>query len=291
MAYPFRVPCIQARKFLCLSLLSFIACFGLPQNLLADIRVTGSSTLLPVIKHAAPEFTRKTGIRIIPRGGGSGAGVRGVLDGTASIGMVSRELHPDEALQLKAYAIGMDGVAVIVHQRNPLSGISYRQVTEVFSGKVKRWSALGGDNQDIQLVAKRQGRSTKELFENYFAMEGQVDKGAYLIGSNAEAIMFVAGDPFAIGYVSVGTAVAARDRGIPLKLLNLDGIEPNLQNIDNGSYLLTRPLNLVIKGEPSPEVERFIEFMLGPEGAEIVAREEFMPVMSAAPVRINESTQ
>ena len=236
------------------------------QHSLADVRVRGSSTILPIIKKAATLFQQKTGIKVIARGGGSTLGVSSVLQGSADIGMVSRHLQELERLQLTPYTIGQDGIAVIVNLDNPVSSLTHQQVITLFSGSMQHWSELGGENRRIVLVTKKQGRATKTLFENYFALKEYIPPTTRKIGSNAEAIMFVAGDPYSIGYVSVGTALNAKKIGIPINTVSLDGVPATIDNVATGRYPLLRPLNLVLGGEPSLEALQFVRFVQGHDG-------------------------
>lgn len=245
----------------------------------ADVRVVGSSTILPIVKQAARIFTAETGILVHPRGGGSSAGVHGSLNRMAEIGMVSRALNPEEAKRLTALTIGWDGIAVIVNNRNPIQDISREQVIGVFSGKIQDWQDLGSCECKIVPVVKHQGRATRELFDRFFGLqEIKPPQQAHIIGSNAEAMVFVAADPMAIGYVSVGSVERAQALGARIKGLTLNGIATTMANVVSGTYPLTRPLNLIVQGKPNRQAQRFIDFMLSPRGQNVVREQGFHPV-------------
>jgi phosphate transport system substrate-binding protein len=257
---------------------TLFALFVSAKEAAADIQISGSSTIMPIVKAAGRAFFEKTGIRILVTGGGSSVGVREVLAGTSHIGMVSRTLHPDEAGRLNANTIGHDGIAIIVNSTNPMERTTSPTVNQIFSGRIDRWEKIDEFTGEIILVVKANGRSTRELFDDFFGLKGVGVPSAHVIGSNAEGIVFVAGDPWAISYVSVGTAEKARTRGVHIKLLELDGVQASTSMIKQERYPLMRPLNLVTVGAPELEERRFIDFLIGPEGQAIVEDQNFIRV-------------
>lgn len=242
------------------------------------INAAGSSTIRPIVKKAAKAFKKETGIKVKVKGGGSSVGVKSAEDGSADIGMASRKLKSSEPKDLTAHLIGMDGIAVVVNADNKINAITKQDVINIYTGAVTNWKELGGSDLAIALETKSEGRSTKELFEKHFGLKGKVISSAHEIGSNTEAIAYVSGTPAAIGYVSVGTAEAAARKGVSVKLLDLDGVKATSVNVANKSYPLRRELNLITKGEATGNAQKFINFVLSPDGQEIVANLEFVPV-------------
>lgn len=207
-------------------------------------------------------------------------GISSARSGLADIGMVSRALKPEEA-DLTATTIGLDGIALIVHAENPLAGLETSQVVSLYTGEITRWSSLGGADHEITLVNKEAGRSTLELFEGFFDVKGKIAKSALIIGPNGQAITTVAGNRFAIAYVSIGSAAFAEAQGTPIRRVPLNGVDASVENVANRSYPLMRPLNLVTKGAPSPNAQRLLDFVLSAEGQALVAKEDFVPVAGA----------
>lgn len=263
-----------------LSTILLCAVIMVPENLLGEtnsIRVVGSSTILPLVKKSSKAFHRMTGIGIVYKGGGSMVGVKAVLAGRADIGMVSRALTQEEAGKLKAHLIGHDGIAVILNAAIPLNKISRQQIVAIFSGTATNWKALGGKDTEITVIAKEDGRSTRRLFDNFFSLE-KVVSTAKIIGSNTEAIILVAGDPSAIGYVSIGSAEHAVELGLNLKLLPLDNVPATSENVAREQYPLHRPLNLVTRGKPGKNAGRFIRFLQSHQGQEFVKKNHFIVI-------------
>lgn len=228
----------------------------------ADLVIAGSSTVLPVVKRVAAEFTAATGIKMRISGGGSGRGAQLAAEGKADIGMVSRGLHEDEARTLVATTIALDAVAVFVHERNPISGLTHQQIADIYRGHLVQWQQLDTAIPDSRIypVGKLHGRSTRELFDGFFGLRGkEYPAGTYMIGANVASILYVSLDPQAIGYVSAGSLEHAARQGAPVKTLSVDGIAPSHENILAGRYPYVRPLNLITRGTPRGETARFIE--------------------------------
>lgn len=268
-----------------LCLLAVICCLSAAPAR-SELLLSGSSTVLPVVRHAAAEFALSTGIQVKAVGGGSDRGVEEVSNGRVQIGMVSRALHEGEARQLQAHVIGYDGIALFVHERNGLTGLTRPQVTDIFTGRLRHWREIDPAAPDgrIFLVGKSHGGSTRKLFDDYFGLRGQdYPSGTYIIGTNLAATLFVSIDPYSISYVSIGSLTRAREMGAPVKLLTIDGIVPTAANVAAGRYPYKRPLLLVTRGTPTGEAQRFIAWLQGKAGQRVVEAEGFLSSQRGEP--------
>jgi phosphate transport system substrate-binding protein len=242
------------------------------------LTLAGSSTVQPVIEDAAPLFEKKkAGLKIEIQGGGSGAGIKTATEGKADIGMVSRALKPEEST-LVATKIADDGIAILVHKDNPLNTITKEQVIKLYTGEALNWKDIGGNDGVVTLITKEEGRSTLELFAKHFEIEKKIKVDAIVIGPNGQAIKTLEGNPNAIAYISIGSAEKAVEAGSPIKLLSLDGVTATTANVQNSTYPLRRPLNLVTKGAPTGVAKEFLDFMLSPEGQSVVVKQDFVPL-------------
>ncbi len=247
--------------------------------LASQLTLAGSSTVQPVAEVLGQEFERlHPEARINVQGGGSAVGITAPQSGLADIGMVSRALHAEEVQKLAPTTFALDGIALIVHASNPLSGLSRQQVIDIYTGKITSWQALGWTDTHIVVVNKEEGRSTLELFEHYFDLKGKFVRDAVIIGPNGQAIITVAGNPQALAYVSIGSSEVAVEQGTPIKLLALDGVAATSANVKNGTYGLLRPLNFVTVGPPQGLAKAFLDFVLTPAGQHLVTTQEFVPV-------------
>jgi phosphate transport system substrate-binding protein len=253
--------------------------------------IVGASTIQPVIEQLQPLIEGATGEALRVRGGGSAAGAAAVMNGRADIGMVSRALHADEQVQLQHELIGHDALAIVANRANPLPGLSKAQLLDIYAGRLSNWQQLGGSDRPIVLVSKEVGRSTLELFEDYSGLRSpgrpagdaapRISARAHIIGANLEALTLVGGLPGAIGYVSVGTARSLAATGMPVKILTLDGKEPNERNIADGSYPIIRELNLVFR-QRTPQIEQLLALLRSAEGSAALRRNGFQPLPGRA---------
>jgi len=240
--------------------------------------LTGSSTVAPLAGEMARRFeSQRPGVRIDIQSGGSSRGINDVRKNIADIGMVSRVLKPEEN-DLYAFTIARDGISLIVHAANPINSLNKQQIADIFTGKISRWSAVGGADARITVVNKAEGRSTLELFLEYFQLRNSAIKPHIIIGDNAQGIKTVAGNRNAIGYVSIGAAEYEMQRGVPIRLLTLNGIEASVQNIQSESFPLSRPLNLVTASEPQGLVRQFIAFAQSSQVHDLIKAQYFVPV-------------
>ncbi|ALP51882.1 ABC transporter substrate-binding protein [Candidatus Tenderia electrophaga] len=231
-------------------------------TLAADSRLTltGSSTVAPLALEIGKRFEKQnSGVRVDVQTGGSTRGVIDARSGLADIGMASRGLKPTEA-DLDAHIIALDGIGIILHRDNPVAALSDDQVIAIYTGRITNWQEAGGEDARITVVNKAEGRSTLELFLQHFRLKNSAIKPHVIIGDNQQGIKTVAGNPNAIGYVSVGTAEFEAARGTPIKLLPMAGIAASVENVRNHRFPLSRPLNLATKGKPSALAQRFIDF-------------------------------
>lgn len=245
----------------------------------ADTRLitTGSSTVAPLISEIAKRYEdNHPGTRIDVETGGSTRGVTDARRGAVSFGMASRALKEDEN-DLQAHTIAWDGVAMIVNSANKIPELSSEQIRAIYRGEISNWKEVGGNDQDIVVVNKAQGRSTLELFLEHFELKAEEIKADTIIGDNQQGIKLISQNPSAIGYVSIGAAeFEAKNTGL-LRHLPLDGVASTTENVKNGTYPLRRPLNLVTKGALSPAVSDFIKFATSNKVNDLIEELYFVP--------------
>jgi phosphate transport system substrate-binding protein len=177
--------------------------------------ITGASTLAPLIAEIGKRFEGLyPAVRIDVQSGGSSRGVADARQGLADIGMVSRAMKEDER-DLSAFPVARDGVCPILHQENPVQALTDEQVVAIYTGKITNWKAVGGVDAPITVVNKADGRSTLEVFLQYFKLKNVDVKAQVVIGENEQGVKTVAGNRNAIGYVSIGTAEYDAAHGVP----------------------------------------------------------------------------
>ena len=241
------------------------------------VTVSGSSTIAPLMVEIGKRFeAQHPDVRVDVQAGGSSRGIQDARSGLAAIGMVSRSLKPDEQ-DLTPFIIANDGIAMIVHADNPLNGISSEQVVALYTGKLSDWSDLGGAAGQVVKVHKAEGRSTLELFLKHFKLDNAEVRPDLVIGDNQQGIKSVAGNPQAIGYVSIGSAEYELKLGAAIRLLALDGQAASTTALLTGEYPLSRELNLVVHGEPDANTRALLAFAQSSEVADLVQQHAFIP--------------
>jgi phosphate transport system substrate-binding protein len=243
-----------------------------------QITIKGSTTVLPIAQSCAEAFMAKhPNVNISVQGGGSGVGVSSVIDGTADIGDASRAAKDKEiakgkenGVELKANVVAMDGIAVIIHPRNPVTGLTKDQIKAVYTGKISNWKDVGGDNARIVVISRDSSSGTFETFNELALHKERVRPDALMNASNNAVVQTVANTPGAIGYCGIGYI---RDT---IKTVPVDGVECTKPNVINGSYGLARKLFMYTNGEAKGLVAGFLDFIMSADGQKLVDKAGFV---------------
>lgn len=252
---------------------------GQPDAGVETVTLTGSSTIAPLVADAAKRYEdAHPGVRIEVQSGGSSRGVADAGSGVADLGMVSRALAPEEEKTLKAHRIAADGVCVILHRDNPVAELSKAQLIDIYTKKATNWSAFGGKDAPIVVANKAEGRSTLEVFLHFLGLDPADVKADVVAGENLHVINSVVSNPNTIGYVSIGTAASEAGNGTPIKLVVTDGVAPSMKSVADGTFPITRPLNVVEDAQTSGAAAAFLQFLTSPDIHDLVEKHFFVPV-------------
>jgi phosphate transport system substrate-binding protein len=243
------------------------------------VMATGSSTVAPLVADAAQQYEAShPGVRIEVQSGGSSRGISDTTSGVADLGMVSRALKDGEETKLAAHTIARDGVCVIIHRDNPVRLLDKPQLIDIYTKKITNWKDVGGKDATIIVANKAEGRSTLEVFLHYLGLDQADVKADIVVGENLHVIQSVVSNPNTVGYVSVGTAMAEEKAGTPIQLVVTDGKTPTMESVRDGSFPITRPLNVVTDAETSPAAQAFLDYLMSTEIHGIIEKHYFVPV-------------
>lgn len=232
------------------------------------VSVVGSTSIQPFAEFLAEEYDKKNPGQLVEvQGGGSTAGLQAAANGLADIGTCSRALKPDEAEQFAQTLIARDGVAIVVNPANPVKGLTSEQLRSLFNGRIRNWKEVGGRDGPVRPITREEGSGTRESFVNLVMGKERISRAALTQESNGAVKELVKGDPAAVGYMSLGLV------GEELKTVSVDGVTPTAENVLAGTYKLARPFLFVSKGPARPDAQRFIDFVLSPEGQKILETE------------------
>ena len=239
------------------------------------ITLAGSTTVLPVAQTVAEIYMDEHATADIQiSGGGSGVGVTAAKEGTADIGMLSRELKDSEkeGSDLKEFVIAKDGIALIAHPSNTVSDLTLAQIKDIYQGKITNWKELGGADMKIVLIGRDSASGTRSFFTEYVLDDEDAASTMQEYSSNGAVQLAVAQTPGAIGYVSLEFVDDS------VKAFTLSGIAPTVENVINNTYGLNRPLLMITNGEPTGLAQMYLDFILSDEGQAIIAENGFVPV-------------
>jgi len=242
------------------------------------ISVTGSTTVLPAAQAAAESFMRNDkNADIMVSGGGSSVGVQAVGEGTADIGMASRELKSSEKEKypdLIQHVIARDGIAVIINKDNPVESLTMAQVKSIYKGEIANWNEIGGDDMEIVVVGRDSSSGTRETFHELVMDKEDFVPTQMEKNSNGAVQQTVAHTPGAIGYVGLGYI----DETIKAVQIDTDGnkVMPTIENVQNGSYPIARSLNMFTKGQATGLSKDYINYILSNDGQAIIEEEGFV---------------
>ncbi|TSA48376.1 MAG: phosphate ABC transporter substrate-binding protein [Deltaproteobacteria bacterium] len=258
------------------------------------IRIGGSTTLLPVIADATSQFMEKyetwdkvdpsfpkSRILIYVTGGGSGFGIKAVMDGTVNIGMSSRDLKDAEKAQLapyKEFLVSKDCLAFAVNKKNPLAkkdNFTREEIARIFSGEAKTFRDIDPSlpNKPILIQMRDAAGGSTEIVKTMILKEKNFSPGAIQVPSQGANLKKLETNTSAIGYLS---SVIAQESS-KLKIFKYEGVAPTNENVINGQYRISRPLLLLVTGTPEPTIHRFIDYVLN-DGQKIIQEHGYVPV-------------
>lgn len=245
-----------------------------------SLTIRGSTTVLPIAQKAAERYMNlHPQANISVSGGGSGTGAKALLDGSVDIADASRPMKGKEVKIARKrgitpceHIIARDGIAVIVHPKNPISALTKAQIKEIYTGKIKNWAQLGGPDKKIVVVSRETTSGTFECFNKIVLKKAKVTAYSLLQAANAGVLQTVSQSEGAIGYVGIGYL----DKRI--KAIKVEGVYPTVETVIDGTYPISRPLFMYTNGKPKGLCARFIDFVLSPKGQKIVEEEGFVKV-------------
>jgi len=248
------------------------------------VELIGSTSVTPLAQEIADAYNKDNAdVKINIQGVGSAPGIEAATKGTADIGMSSRNLEGDETKAgLKEYQIATDAIAVAVNPSNKVTALTLAQIGQIFTGKVKNWKEVGGDDEPIILISREAGSGTRTAFEELCKLQKDVGNGkkislvddaAPIIADGNGAVKSnVAAKKGAIGYLSLGIVDTT------VKKVTVDGVEPTTETASSGSYKLSRPFLLLTKGEATGEAKNFIDYILSADGQNLVEKNGYIKV-------------
>ena len=251
-----------------------------------NITVKGSDTLVILGQRWAEVYMQKNpDVSIQVTGGGSGTGIAALINSTTQVAEASRPMKDKEIANLKAkrgldaleLPVAVDGLAVYVHESNPVSELSLAQLKAIYTGAVKNWKEVGGRDERILLYSRENNSGTYVYFKEHVLENADYYPTAQTLPGTAAVINAVAKDPRGIGYGGI-----AYGKGIKHLRVKKDAaspaIEPSMENVLEGRYPISRYLYWYLAGQPSGDLLTFSQWVVSREGQEVVEKVGYYPL-------------
>ncbi len=260
------------------------------------IRMTGSDTMVGLAAAWAEAFhAEHPDVMLQVKGGGSGVGIAALCAGKVELATASRPMKPREIELARAnnggrtpkeFIVGRDALAVYVHRDNPIESITLADLAEIYGegGTITRWDQLGIDNQacrdgEIIRVSRQNSSGTYAYFqEAVLGKKRQYKQGATSQSGSSDVVALISNTPCAIGYSGMGYTSAQVKVLKVAKEKGSFAVEPTVETTVDGSYPISRPLYVYTLGEPTGLLQEFIQWVLGPQGQDVVAKGGYVPI-------------
>jgi phosphate transport system substrate-binding protein len=257
-----------------------------------SIQIKGSDTMVNLGQAWAEKYMGDNPREFIAvTGGGSGTGLSSLISSTCDIAMSSRNIKDKEIVLAKQKGINpyeikvaLDGLAVVVNPKNPVTKLTIDQLAQIFTGKINNWKELGGPEAKIVILSREVNSGTHVYFKEHILRKNDPNSkeefapSALLLPSSQAIADEVANNPVAIGYYGMGYISTKQKPILVASDEKSEYIAPTIENVVKGKYPISRPLFLYTNGEPAGLVKKFVDFVLSKEGQDIVLATDFVPI-------------
>jgi phosphate transport system substrate-binding protein len=222
------------------------------------------------------------GVQISLSGGGSGEGIKALIDGSTKIATSSREIKKEEiglaqskGVKPVATVIAHDALTPVVNPKNRVKDLTIDQLSQIYQGNITNWKEVGGDDMPIVAISRDSSSGTFESWAEFIMKKAKVTPRAQMLASSGAIYTAVSKNKYSIGYLGLGYV----KKGV--KALTVNGIAASQETALSKQYPLSRELYLYTNGEPKGEAAKFIAFIKSAEGQKLVAKEGFVPLGSS----------
>ncbi len=161
-----------------------------------EIVINGSTTVLPVMQKAGEAFMAShPGVQLSISGGGSGNGIKALIDKQCDVAMSSRDIKGKEKAAADKNgvtpvrtAIAVDAIVPVVHPSNTVSGLTTQQLRDIYTGKITNWKELGGADAKIVIISRDTSSGTFECWEELVMNKERVTPAALMQASAQTAL-------------------------------------------------------------------------------------------------------
>lgn len=196
---------------------------------------------------------------------------KSVVDGTADVVFCAKpskeqsDYAKEKGVELEFVPVSYEAFVFIVNKNNPVDNLTTEQVRDIYSGKITNWSKVGGNNRTIDALQRNEGSGSQTAMLSFM---GDVPMKRNIMCLTGSAI------GFSFRYYVEGIV-----ENSDVKMLSLNGVYPDKENISNGSYPIVGNLYAVYnKANDNPNIPIFIDWILSEEGQKIVEKSGYVPI-------------
>ena len=249
------------------------------------ITVKGSDTLVILAQKWAEVYMKSHPEVVIQvTGGGSGTGISALINGATDICNASRPLKQSEMEKLKdrygSFGIEIpcakDGITIYLNESSPVSELSLKQLSDIFSGRKTNWKDFGGPDASVKLYGRENSSGTYVFFKDAVVRTDYAASCQTLPGT-AAVVNAVSKDKFGIGYGG-----AAYAKGVKHCKVKKDDKSTaylaTTETVKANQYPITRYLYMYMSNRPTGEIKKYIDWILSPDGQKYVSEIGYFPV-------------
>lgn len=268
-------------KNLRLTITLLLVLMALPAWSQEKIVLDGSSGMLPLAKALATAYQKKFSDPQVElgKGLGTGARLRALSEEKIQIALASHGIKPEDIQKgnLKVIEVAKGAIVFAVNGSVPMTNMTEAQVCDIYSGKVRSWQSLGGPDSAIAVLTRPPTEVDPEVIRAKVGCFKELKEleTAKVMARGADMAKGLAETPHAIGMTSM---TVVEQSGGKVKALTLNGVAPTPENVKSGRYFLTREFFFVIKGEPTPSVKKFLDFVLSSDGDRVILANGAVPL-------------
>ena len=253
----------------------------------AQITMKGSDTLVILAQKWAEAYMQKNqDVKVQVTGGGSGTGFAALQNQTTDLANASRKIKAKEIEAcIKAfgkrpteYKVALDGLSIYVSDSNPIKELSVDQLKAIFTGKIRNWKEVGGQDGPITVYSRENSSGTYEFFKENVLQGADFVASAQNMPGTAALLQAVAKDPKAIGYGGAAYGQGAKHLLVK-QTADAAGVEPTEENILNRKYPIWRYLYVYVNPSlDKGDVAKYMTWIRSDEGQKLVKDVGYFPL-------------
>ncbi|MGH4122647.1 MAG: phosphate ABC transporter substrate-binding protein [Clostridium sp.] len=249
-------------------------------ELSGSITAAGSTALQPLAELGAKSFLDKNpGATVNVQGGGSGTGLKLVLEGSVEIGnsdIYAKDKAGIDAAALKDHKVCVIGIAAVTNPKAKVESLTKKQLLDIFTGKIKNWKEVGGADIAVTVINRPASSGTRATFKQ-FGLAGTEEVAGLTQDSSGAVKQAVKQTDGAISYLALSYfADAANKEG--LNILKIDGVSATAENISTDKYKIWAYEHMYTKGEPTEITKAFLDYMVSDEMKAGIKKMGYIPM-------------